>query len=389
MSSVEIPQHREQYRTYINEVAKKLQSELPYEGPPDITVVLGSGMRDAAPLFNLTKTKEIKDSDIDLPVGNTPGHDYMWLAGTSQNNKKVLIKMGRFGGVEANPLGTDTKYGRFSDVELATAYLRALDKIGTKALITTHAAGGMVHPMMPGDEVPFQKIPQFAFITNHKEKSFHHPSKGPLYHDSKDTRFFGPRKPSDKLMTSFENGVAEGKMSRICYVTSPTSPEFEDPAVIQEIVLNNGEAVGMSASPEKRVIDDSPGIEKFMQIAVITNPVQVRVEGGNKALLARRRKVNERMGLKLPTETENPFADWKKNIGLNLLKFAKALGMKQLPENEMRAFRTGQDIIPTKADLDWFYPDELYVHHPATHEEVQQEGLNAAQALVRGINALL
>lgn len=367
---VDIAEFRsERYHAWIVDTASRLRKELPFEGSADITIVLGSGLDQVWQGLNLQKRKHIKDKDLGLPVGKTQGHDYEWIAGIASNGKKVLIKSGRVGAVEPDPMGTDTEMGRLSNVDMATAYLRVLDEIGTDILITTHASGGIAHPKLQGDRVPFQQLPQIALITNHIDDSFSHPLLGPLY-DKRRQRFHGPKYADRNLMLDFEKALMASHnvspLERIVSYTSNTSPEFEDPAYIQKVVSGGGGVFGMSLGPEKRVIDDCINIGRFINLAVVTNPVQLRFKGGNDELFDVRRKLNS-FGWHLPIQPE------------------------EMSELELERWKKREELIPSALDLDprWADTDRLEITHPASHIEVIEFGRRTIDMLKSGINSII
>lgn len=214
-------------------------------------------------------------------------------------------------------MGTNTKMGTLSNTDMVTAFLRVLDEIGTDILITTHASGGIAHPKMPGDRIPFENLPQIALITNQIDEAFHNPLTGALY-DKYRARFHGPKYADKELMANLEEGlmVSHGlsPLERLVYYTSNTSPEYEDPAYIQKVIVNGGGAFGMSVGPEKRVIDDCINIKRFINLAVVTNPVRLRFKGGNAELMDVRRKINS-FGWHIPTNAQE-FRSRKKSMGL-------------------------------------------------------------------------
>ncbi len=368
---VDIPEIRsDQYRDWIEDTAARLSKELPFIGKADITVVLGSGLNEVWQGLDLKHVKQIKDSTLVLPFGKTAGHDYEWIAGIASNGKKVLVKSGRVGAIEPDPMGTKTEMGRLSNVEMATAYLRVLDEIGTDILITTHASGGIAHPQTPYDAVPFHNLPQIALITNHIDHAFIHPLLGPKYNRDRQ-RFHGPKYADRDLMSLLEEAlmVSHGfsPLERVTYHTSNTSPEYEDEAYIQNIVTSGGGVFGMTLGPEKRVIDDCLQIYRFMNLAVVTNSVQLRFRGGNDELLDVRRKLNDFLWWHMP------------------------IGPDKLFSQERERWERGEELIPSALDLDsrWAPAHRLEITHPANHLEVMEFGRRAIEILKSGINGIL
>lgn len=360
----------DEYYDWIVGTARRLKEKLPFnKESADLTVVLGSGLDKVWEGLGLTNIVHITDKELGLPVGKTQGHPYEWVAGIAPNGKKILIKSGRVGAIEPDPMGTDTRMGRLSNVDMATAYLRVLDEIGTDVLITTHAAGGIAQPKKPGDKIPFRDIPQIALVTNHIDEAFDHPLLGPKL-DRKRSRFPSPNDQDRDLMTLFEESlmVSHGvsPLERVVYYTSNTSPEFEDVAYIHKVIRNGGEVFGMSLGPEKRVIDDCINIGRFINLAVVTNPAQLAFKGGNGELFDARRNL-ESFGLKL------------------------GVGENELRQRELEEFRRGENIVPSAMDLtlSMVKSDRLKKVFPASHTEVMEMGKRAISMLQSGISSVI
>lgn len=61
------------------------------------------------------------------------------------------------------------------------------------------------------------------------------------------------------------------KIPTVHYVTSLSTPNFEDPAIIKMVAEHSGQAVGMSYSAEKQVLSGLNNIGRFIGISIITN----------------------------------------------------------------------------------------------------------------------
>src|SRR3990167_1676540 len=107
---VEISPHRpEGYVLYVHDVAGLLGEKLPFEGPADVLLTLGSGLNPLADAIEFQEGTrvEIKDADIGLPIGQLEGHENKIVAGITKKGKKVVLKVGRVHAYQANPQGVE------------------------------------------------------------------------------------------------------------------------------------------------------------------------------------------------------------------------------------------------------------------------------------------
>jgi len=164
-------------------------------------------------------------------------------------------------------------------MELATGYLAMLNEIGVENMILTCAAGGINHPMNEDQSKPFDEeaLPAIGLIASDVNKAYPSPHMGNF--KAHKGNFFGLQDADPGLMELFKQSVAVNEsgvnIPFVHYVTSPSTPSFEDVGVIYETAINGGQVVGMSYSYEKEFISGLDHIGRFAGIAVVTNSVEL------------------------------------------------------------------------------------------------------------------
>lgn len=198
------------------------------DGPPEVGVVLGSGLGAFADL--LTDAQSLPFSAFPhFPVSSVVGH-----AGR--------VVSGRIGGVRAIVLqGRVHGYEGYSPQEVVFP-IRVLCRLGIKALVLTNAAGCINPAWAAGD---------LMRIDDHLNLSGRNPLVGP------NESALGPRFPD--LSTAYDprlrravaaaaeaRGVALRAGTYVCLL----GPSYETPAEIRMLRTLGGDAVGMSTVPE-------------------------------------------------------------------------------------------------------------------------------------------
>lgn len=276
-----VPEQRsEGYQKWIKTGADFLKKELPFEGPADVSITIGSGLSSVVDFLQLTNRKVISYEEIGLPVGKVEGHKKEIIAGITPEGKKAIIVNGRTHAYEIPEAGLETKtWGRLGRMELATGYLEMLNEIGVENVILTCAAGGINHPLEDDQPKPFDEktLPVIGLIASDVNKAYPSPHMGSF--KAHKGNFFGLRDADNDLMGLFKQSMAIVKERAdilfVHYVTSPSTPSFEDVGVVYEVAINGGQVVGMSYSYEKEYLSGLDHIGRFAGIAVITNPVEL------------------------------------------------------------------------------------------------------------------
>lgn len=276
-----VPEQRsEGYQKWIKTGADFLRKELPFEGPADVSITIGSGLSSVVDHLQLSNRKVISYEEIGLPVGKVEGHKKEIIAGITPEGKKVIIVNGRTHAYEIPEAGLETNtWGRLGRMELATGYLAMLNEIGVENMILTCAAGGINHPMNEDQSKPFdeESLPVIGLIASDVNKAYPSPHMGNF--KAHKGNFFGLQDADPSLMELFKQSVVVNEtgvnIPFVHYVTSPSTPSFEDVGVIYETAINGGQVVGMSYSYEKEFISGLDHIGRFAGIAVVTNSVEL------------------------------------------------------------------------------------------------------------------
>ncbi len=279
--TIRIPEGRSPgYNRWIENGAKLLKKELPFEGPADVSITVGSGLSSIVDFMQLQNVRHIPYENIGLPIGVNQRHKKEIIAGITPEGKKIIIVNGRTHAYEIPENGIKTKrWGQLDRMELATGYIAMLNEIGVENMILTCAAGGINHPMNDGEEKPFKQenLPVISMIGADLNRAYPNPNLG--HYKSRRGDFFGLKDADKILMSMFGQSMADtgetGEIPSVYYITSKSTPNFEDKGVIYDAAFSGGQVVGMSFSYEKEFISGMDNIGRFMGIAVVTNPVEL------------------------------------------------------------------------------------------------------------------
>jgi purine-nucleoside phosphorylase len=233
------------YFDRVNEAAKVLKGALGQ--PPDIAVVLGSGLGAFAD--SLADATAVHYADIPgWPASQVIGHAGKLVAGTSKGRRVVALS-GRVHFYEGHPLAT---------VTFAT---RVLGRLGIKVLLLTNAAGGINTKFAQG---------ALMVIDDHINLLGTNPLIGP-----NDDRF-GLRFPDmSEIYSRRLRAIADDSARAMnlpiehgVYV-AVTGPSYETPAEIRAFRVLGADAVGMSTVPEA-IVARHMGLE-VLGISCISN----------------------------------------------------------------------------------------------------------------------
>ena len=274
---IRVPEDRSPgYRRWIENGAKILRKELPFIGPADVSITIGSGLSSVVDFLHLEDVRHISYEAIGLPIGVNQQHKKEIIAGITPEGKKVIVVNGRTHAYEIDEEGIETKtWGKLGRMELATGYLAMLNEIGVENVILTCAAGGINHPMRDGEKKPFEEenLPVVSLIGADLNEAYPSPHMG--HYKARRGDFFGLKDADKELMSMFRQSMVgteeKTEIPNVYYVTSRTTPSFEDKGVIYDVAVKGGQVVGMSFSYEKEFISGMDKIGRFMGVAVITN----------------------------------------------------------------------------------------------------------------------
>jgi purine-nucleoside phosphorylase len=199
--------------------------------PPDVAVVLGSGMAPVARRFRLGRSASIADVP-GLAASSVPGHTGRLSLG-DWAGRRVLLFEGRLHRYEGHPWDTVVR-----PVEVAHA-------LGARVLLLTNAAGGIHEALAPGSLMALRDHIEWT-----RPYCWRLPGPGAL----------GPPRPSPyapqlrELLATVarEKGIAlhEGVYGAV------TGPCYETPAEIRALRAWGADAVGMSTAREAQTAAD-------------------------------------------------------------------------------------------------------------------------------------
>ena len=216
--------------------------------PPDVAVVLGSGLGEFAD--SLKESKTFAYGEIPhWPASAVIGHPGKLVIGTLAG-RRVAALAGRVHFYEGHDLRTVT----FS--------IRAVGRLGVKSVILTNAAGGINLAFKPGT---------LMVIDDHINLMGSNPLVGP-----NDERF-GPRFPDmthvyAKRLRDLAGEAARARGLALAHgvYVALHGPSYETPAEIRYLRTIGADAVGMSTVPEA-IVARQMGID-VLGISCITNP---------------------------------------------------------------------------------------------------------------------
>jgi purine-nucleoside phosphorylase len=217
------------------------------EQPPDVAIVLGTGLGDFA--STLADATSIKVGEIPgWPQPRVVGHEGRLVIGTIAR-RRVAVLSGRVHFYEGYDLRT------------ATFAIRVLGRLGVKILVLTNAAGGINTTFSQG---------ALMVIDDHINLMGSNPLIG-----ANDERF-GPRFPdmseaySRRLRAiAVDSAAAVGVNLKHGVYAGLHGPSFETPAEIRYLRAIGADAVGMSTVPEA-IVARHMGIE-VLGLSCITN----------------------------------------------------------------------------------------------------------------------
>lgn len=195
--------------------------------PPEVFVVLGSGLSDLA--AGVSDEVSIPFQDIPgFPGAGVAGHAGRMISGRLEG-KAVLFQAGRFHFYEGH------------DRSVVVAPIRIASALGADTVILTNAAGGIAPELGPGD---------ILLLDDHINFMARNPLVGPVV--GGEDRFPDMSAPYDRELQELAMTVA-GEMG----LPLPTGvyaavlgPSYETPAEIRFLRGVGADAVGMSTVPE-------------------------------------------------------------------------------------------------------------------------------------------
>jgi purine-nucleoside phosphorylase len=202
--------------------ASFLRARLP--GPPEIVLVLGSGLGGFA---------DRVEAALELPYAAIPGFIPSTVAGHSGR-----LVVGTLAGVSCAVLAGRIHYYEGHDPAAVVFPLRCLLALGTRTVILTNAAGGIGPGCDPG---------ALMLIRDHINLTGAQPLRGP-----NDARL-GPRFPD--MTTAYDPGLRELARRAAAELGMPlaegvyagvTGPAYETPAEVRMLATLGADAVGMS-----------------------------------------------------------------------------------------------------------------------------------------------
>jgi len=274
---IRVEGQNEGYRRWIKDGSTILKERLPFKGPAHLAITIGSsGMDSLTEAMHFREPPvEIPFEEIGLPIGENKAHPKKILAGITQEGKNIVIVQGRTHEYEVKGGINTASWGNLTAAELATGYLGMLNEVGVENMVLTNAAGSINHPLLPGQAKPFSEsdVPIISLIGSDFDMAYLNRNLGD--YKSKMDDFFSLKDADPSLMDMFRKCMVEidenTTVPTVHYVTSPSTPNFEDPGVIYTVAKLGGQVVGMSYSPEKQFLSGLKGIGRFIGISVITN----------------------------------------------------------------------------------------------------------------------
>lgn len=275
-----------QFIRWVDGMSSRLKERLPFEGPFDTYLTLGSGLDPSIAALNLFDSVEIPFADVGLPEGANTAHPKKIVAGFSPNGKKIGVATGRTSAMEVPISGVMTQEGHLEQMEVANAALSVVERIGAENVILTTAAGGLNHPMLPFGKKPFnhERLPIIGVIGS--DLMLGYPMEHLGHYMANVGHFFALKDGDQFLDEAFIQSMAETspgtKVPYIYYASIPAV--FEDSGLAHFLAINNVQAIGMSYGPEKTHLSganntgertDSNRIGRFMGITIITDRVEL------------------------------------------------------------------------------------------------------------------
>jgi purine-nucleoside phosphorylase len=215
--------------------------------PPDVAIVLGSGLGDFA--NRLGGATSIGYEELpNWPASKVIGHEGRLVVGTLAG-KRVAALSGRAHFYEGHDLRT---------VTFAT---RVIGALGVKALVLTNAAGGINVALTPGT---------LMVMDDHINLLGSNPLVGPN-EDRFGARFPDMSEVYSKRLRAIADAAANEQRLQIGHgiYVAVHGPSYETPAEIRFLRAIGADAVGMSTVPEA-IVARHMGLE-VLGISCITN----------------------------------------------------------------------------------------------------------------------
>jgi purine-nucleoside phosphorylase len=216
--------------------------------PPDVAIVLGSGLGEFA--------STLRES-TSIPYGDIPN----WPASAVVGHAGTLV-VGTIGGRRVAALSGRAHYYEGHSLQTAAFAIRVAARLGVRTLLLTNAAGGVNVAFKPGT---------LMVIDDHINLMGSSPLFGP-----NDERM-GPRFPdmteaySKRLrLVADEAAASRGIAVAHGVYVAMHGPSYETPAEIRFLRMIGADAVGMSTVPET-IAARHMGLE-VLGISCITNP---------------------------------------------------------------------------------------------------------------------
>ena len=226
------------YFDKVQETATWLRQRIP--DPPDVAVVLGSGLGDFASTLKTAKT---------FDYGSMPN----WPASAVIGHAGQLV-VGMLGSKRVAALSGRVHYYEGHDMRTVTLATRVIGVLGVRTIILTNAAGGINLSFKPGT---------LMVMDDHINLMGSNPLVG-----ANDERF-GPRFPDmsevySARLRQLTASVAARQHLELAHgvYVGLHGPSYETPAEIRYLRTIGGDAVGMSTVPEAIVA-------RHMQIEVL------------------------------------------------------------------------------------------------------------------------
>lgn len=226
----------------IDEVAARMRAE--FGDPPDVAVVLGSGLGGFA--SRLTDAKAVAYPELGLPPAGVAGHAGTLSVGTF-GRRRVAVFAGRWHWYEG------------LDMASIVLGVRALARWGGRGLVLTSAVGGITPGLATGD---------ILIVNDHLNLLGASPLRGPNI-DALGVRFPDLSAIYTPKRRALAHASANHLMTEGVYAAMP-GPSYETPAEVRMLRGMGADVVGMSLVPEA-IAAGHAGID-LLALAVIANP---------------------------------------------------------------------------------------------------------------------
>lgn len=239
--------------TILDDMAAAAQLLLPHvnQDPPEIAVVLGSGLAGNPPAMQVDLTLPLSQLS-GFPETAVPGHDACMSVGT-WHRRRILLFHGRY-----------HVYEGYSAWQV-TAQVRLAAAIGCTKILLTNAAGGISSSMTTGD---------FMLVTDHLNLTGHNPLIG-----RRERQFIDL---SNLYCSEYYPQLRDAPAPASIHVHSGvlgwmTGPSYETPAEINFLQQAGADAVSMSTVPEA-IVARLYGMD-VSALSLIANPAAGRGTG--------------------------------------------------------------------------------------------------------------